>query len=66
MGLTMRTFTGEAVRCDSGQRLTAYVTIRGARVRAGVPVVHPGEVIHAVLGGLSEGKGGSEVSDIQH
>ena len=48
----VRTFTGQSVRGDSRQGLAAHVAVGGAGVGAGVPVMHPREVIHAILGGL--------------
>lgn len=39
---------------DAWQRLSAHVAEGRSGVRAGVPVVHPAEVVHAVLGGLRE------------
>lgn len=52
------------MRRDSGQRLAAHVAVRGPGVRAGVPVVHPREVVHAVLGGLREEKEKGQRSEV--
>lgn len=49
------TFTGQSVGRDPRQSLTTHVAVGRPRVGTGVPVVHPGEVVHAVLGRLQEG-----------
>lgn len=46
------TFAGQAVGGDPRQRLPAHVAEGGPGVRAGVPVVHPGEVLHVELASL--------------
>ena len=48
----LRTFTGQAVRGDPRQGLSADVTEGGPGVGAGVPVVHPWEMFHIKLGRL--------------
>lgn len=49
-----RTFAGEAVGGDAWQSLPAHVAEGGSGVRAGVPVVHPGEMLHVELARLVE------------
>lgn len=49
------TFTGEAMGCDPRQAIFTDVAKGGPCVGAGVPVVHPAEVVHAVLRGLGDG-----------
>lgn len=49
-----QTFTGQPVRRDPRQRLPADVTVCGASVWTGVPVMHPREVIHTELCGLDQ------------
>ena len=51
-GHTAHTFTGQSVGRDPRQGLAAHVAVGGPCMRAGVPVVRPWEVVHAVLGGL--------------
>lgn len=53
---TRLTFTGEAMGGDGRESLPADVAEGGAGVRAGVPVVHPREVLHVELGGLGYAK----------
>lgn len=43
---------------DAWQRLSADVAEGGPGVRAGVPVVHPGEMFHVKLAGLGKQKCG--------
>lgn len=54
----VRTFAGQAVGGDAWQRLSADVAEGGPGVRAGVPVVHPGEMFHVKLAGLGKQKCG--------
>lgn len=46
---------------DAWQRLPAHVAEGGSRVRAGVPVVHPREVLHVELARLGEEETASNV-----
>lgn len=52
-----RTFAGQAVGGDAWQSLPADVAEGRAGVRAGVPVVHAGEMLHVELTGLWREKG---------
>ena len=52
------TFAGQAVGGDAWQRLSAHVAEGWSGVRAGVPVVHAGEVLHVELAGLEKQKWG--------
>lgn len=52
----MRTFAGQAVGGDAWQRLPADVAEGRPGVGAGVPVVHPGEMLHVELAGLRREK----------
>lgn len=52
------TFTGQAVGGDARQSLSAHVAEGRSGVRAGVPVVHPGEMLHVELAGLRREKCG--------
>lgn len=52
------TFTGQAVGGDAWQRLSADVAEGRSGVRAGVPVVHPREMLHVELAGLGKQKYG--------
>ncbi len=45
----MFTFTGKTMRGDPRQSLSTHVAEGGPGVRAGVPVMHPGEVLHVKL-----------------
>lgn len=47
-----RTFAGQAVGGDTWQSLPAHVAEGRSGVRAGVPVVHPREVLHVELARL--------------
>lgn len=49
-----RTFTGQAVGGDAWQSFPADVAEGRPGVRAGVPVVHPGEMLHVELAGLEK------------
>lgn len=53
----LRAFTGQAVGGDTWQRLSANVAEGRSGVRAGVPVVHPGEMLHIKLTGLGGWEG---------
>lgn len=63
------TFTGQAVGGDAWQRLSADVAEGRSGVRAGVPVVHPREMLHVELAGLGEAETwtgeGSEISALR-
>lgn len=48
----MFTFTRKTMRGDPRQSLSTHVAKGGPGVRAGVPVMHPGEVLHVKLTGL--------------
>ncbi len=48
----MFTFTGKTMRGDPWQSLSTHVAEGGPGVRAGVPVMHPREVLHVKLTGL--------------
>lgn len=50
------TFTGQAVGGDAWQSLPADVAEGRSGVRAGVPVVHPREMLHVELAGLGKEK----------
>lgn len=54
----VRTFTGQTVGGDAWQRLSADVAEGRSGVRAGVPVMHPREMLHVELTGLSREKYG--------
>lgn len=49
---------------DAWQGLPADVAEGGSGVRAGVPVVHPGEVLHVELAGLR--RGGENKKRVEH
>lgn len=46
------TFAGQAMGRDSGKALSAHVAESGSGVGAGVPVMHPWEMLHIELGHL--------------
>lgn len=52
------TFTGQAVGGDAWQSLSADIAEGRSGMRAGVPVVHPREMLHVELAGLGDGVGG--------
>lgn len=54
------TFAGQAVGGDAWQRLPTHVAESGPGVRAGVPVVHPREMLHVELARLVEESRGSD------
>lgn len=65
--MCLRAFTGQAVGGDTWQRLSANVAEGRSGVRAGVPVVHPGEMLHIKLTGLGGvGRRNIEVETRQH
>lgn len=63
--LCLRTFTGQAVGGDAWQSLSADVAEGRPGVRAGVPVVHPGEMLHVELAGLEGEYGRRQTETIQ-
>lgn len=64
MSLTLRTFAGQAMGGDAWQRLSAHVAEGRSGVRAGVPVVHPGEMLHVELARLWRHKQETDNRDI--